>query len=258
MERFLSKEAVENPAWSGTLQHHELDAAWAQRLDEEIQRASFLLVASTFSASTYVAEGVDPERIVVVPLGAEFPSEQPLKIPRAGGVRYLFAGQLTQRKGLSHLVDAFAEAQLPPGSVLQLAGAPVGDAAELCARVPGVELLGLLSPPALDEVYRSADVFVLPSLVEGFGLVGLEAMARGLPTIVSSHTFAEDVIEPGEDGYVFPVGDVATLRRLMEQLGASTDARARMGRAGAEKASRFTWDHYGRRLMHELRARQLI
>ncbi|MGY1631571.1 glycosyltransferase family 4 protein [Geodermatophilus sp. SYSU D01186] len=259
MERHLAAEAERNPEWAATLQHHDLDEDWADRLDEEISLASVLVVASNFAAETYVAAGVDRARMLTVPLGVSLPAEvgDALRDPHHG-LRVLFVGMLTQRKGLSYLVDAFEAADLPEGSRLVLAGRPIGDAAAICARHPRIDLLGQLTKSDLDDVYRKADVFALPSLVEGFGLVGLEAMARGLPTVVSTHTFGADIIRDGIDGYVVPAGEVEPLAAALTELGSSPDLRARMGKAAAARARAFSWDAYGSRMVGVLQDAGLL
>ncbi|MGY1711351.1 glycosyltransferase family 4 protein [Geodermatophilus sp. SYSU D00758] len=259
MERYLAAEAERRPEWVGTLQHHDLEADWADRLDEEIASASVLVVASSFSAGTYVAAGVDPDRILTVPLGVHLP-EGKVQLPRSPGlgVRILFAGMLTQRKGLAQLIEAFQAADLPEGSRLVLAGKPIGDAADVCGRHPRVDVLGPLSKSALDDEYRTADVFVLPSLVEGFGLVGLEAMARGLPTVVTTHTFGDDIIRHGVDGFVVPAGEAEPLAAVLTELGASAELRARVGEAAAVRARDFSWETYGSRMVGALEAAGLV
>ncbi|MGY1736600.1 glycosyltransferase family 4 protein [Geodermatophilus sp. SYSU D00684] len=259
MERYLADEPARNPAWAGTLQHHVLDETWADHLDEELSLASVLLVASSFCASTYIAEGVDPSKIRILPLGVDLPEDVPERPVRPDGpLRVLFAGMLTQRKGLSYLFEAFEAADLPAGSRLVLAGRPIGDAADVCRRYPWVDVLGSLPKGELEAEYRRADVFVLPSLIEGFGLVGIEAMAHGLPVVVSTHTFGEDVVSDGKEGFVVPAGEAAPLARALTELGRSPELRAQMGRAAAERARDFTWDAYGTRLVEVLRSADLL
>jgi glycosyltransferase involved in cell wall biosynthesis len=93
------------------------------------------------------------------------------------------------------------------------------------------------------------DVFVLPSLVEGFPLTALEAMASGIPTIVSENTFGSDVVHDGRNGYVVPIRDVDAIVDRLETLAADDDLRARMGAEARVTAEQFSWDAFGRRLV---------
>jgi glycosyltransferase involved in cell wall biosynthesis len=102
-----------------------------------------------------------------------------------------------------------------------------------------------LPRPRLVSVYRSADVIVLPSLIEGFPSTPLEGMACGLPAIVSTNTFGHDVIEDGVDGWVTPIRDPDAIAEKLRILYEDRDLQRRMGAAAREKAQQFTWSRYG-------------
>jgi len=104
----------------------------------------------------------------------------------------------------------------------------------------------------LPAIYSQADVFVLPSLVEGFPMTGLEAMASGLPAIVSENTFGGDVIDDGENGYVIPIRDAGAIADRLARLAAQPDLRHRMGVAARRRAEYFTWARFGTQLTEEL------
>ena len=92
-----------------------------------------------------------------------------------------------------------------------------------------------------------ADVFVFPSLFEGFALVILEAMAAGLPVITTPNTAGPDLIEDGKEGLIVPAGDANALREAMQSLLHNPERARSMGRAAHEKAKEFTWERYGER-----------
>ena len=100
----------------------------------------------------------------------------------------------------------------------------------------------------LPKVYAGADVYVLPSLFEGFLVTALEAMACGLPVIVSEHTFAHDVIEDGVNGYVIPIRDKEAIAERLRHLHSNPRLREEMGQAARRTAERFTWRRYGERI----------
>ena len=124
------------------------------------------------------------------------------------------------------------------------------------SRLPaGVVCLGQTPREALLREMSEADVFVFPSLFEGFALVILEAMAAGLPVITTPNTAGPDLIEDGKEGLIVPAGDVKALQTAMESLLNDPERAQAMGRAAHEKAKEYTWERYGERweeMLHEL------
>jgi glycosyltransferase involved in cell wall biosynthesis len=123
----------------------------------------------------------------------------------------------------------------------------------------GVVCLGQTPRDALLREMSAADVFVFPSLFEGFALVILEAMAAGLPVITTPNTAGPDLIENGKEGLIVPAGDAKALRAAMDSLRYDPERARVMGRAAHEKAKEFTWEKYGERweaLVRELRCEQ--
>jgi starch synthase len=246
--RILGEEAMLQPDFAGTMQHHNLPPSMQSQLDDEIAIAETILVLSSYQAQTFIEEGVAPERLVLTPLGVdvELFKPPPTRAER-DGLQILFVGQLTQRKGLSYLLDGFRRADIP-GSELILVGRPVGNALDLVRKTPGVRHVAHMPRWLLPAAYAAADVFVLPSLVEGFPLTALEAMACGLPVIVSENTFGRDVVTDEADGYVVPIRDSGAITERLLGLAADPDRRRRMGQAAARRAQDFSWANYGRRI----------
>jgi glycosyltransferase involved in cell wall biosynthesis len=92
------------------------------------------------------------------------------------------------------------------------------------------------------------DVFVFPSLFEGFGLVILEAMSQGLPVIVTPNTGAVGVVENGVDGFLVPVRDVEAICAVLEELVVRPGQLQAMRVAAQKKAAMFSWERYRERL----------
>jgi starch synthase len=119
----------------------------------------------------------------------------------------------------------------------------------------GVVCLGQTPREALLREMSEADVFVFPSLFEGFALVILEAMATGLPVITTSNTAGPDLIEDGKEGLIVPAGDVEALQTAMAFLLNDPERARAMGHAAHEKAKEYTWERYGEKyeaMLHEL------
>jgi glycosyltransferase involved in cell wall biosynthesis len=101
----------------------------------------------------------------------------------------------------------------------------------------------------LPGFYQQMDVFVLPSLIEGFPQTALEAMACGVPVIVSENTFGTDVVIDGHNGYVVPIRDVDAIVDHVRALADDESLRSAMATNARATAERFTWEAFGRRLL---------
>jgi glycosyltransferase involved in cell wall biosynthesis len=241
---FFAAQAESRPGFAAALPAFGNVVAHAAALDREIALADDILVGSTFVRDTFVAQGVDAGKLRVIPYGVDAARFSPRPRPRTGLFRALFVGQLGERKGLSYLLDAY-RAFRKPDTELHLVGDFVKGAevyrpyAELFRRTPNVPHAQL---PAL---FRAADVFVFPSLVEGMPLVVLEAMACGLPTIVTPHGSA-DIVRDGIDGFVVRAGDSAAIAARLEQLYADRELRNSLGENARARAEHWSWQRYAR------------
>ena len=161
-------------------------------------------------------------------------------------VAVLFVGRLIASKGLPTLVDVMEQLQGDPIRLVVVGAGPLeGRLRSASDRLP-IHLVGGLGKQELSIVYASADILVLPSTTEPWGLVVNEAMAAGLPCIVSDAVGCrEDLIDPGETGWVFPSGDVQTLCQLLRTLSADEALRARVGSAARERMRDWSMDTYG-------------
>ena len=221
-----------------------------QRLDQEIATADAVLVGSSYAAQTFVGEGIDPERMRVVPYGVDHATFTPAADEAPPVFQVIFAGQLTQRKGLAYLLRGyrrFARA----GTRLTLVGSIVGSDRALLPFAELFEHVPHQTRPALAARYRSAQVFVLPTLIEGMPLVVLEAMACGLPVIVTANG-PSDIVRDGIDGFIVPERDEEAIAERLEQLYRHPELRHEMGRQAALRARDFSWDAYAERALSVL------
>ena len=138
------------------------------------------------------------------------------------------------------------------GTELTLVGNPVGNPRPLAPDRDDFTHIPHLPRPEIADVYRHADVFVFPSLIEGLGLVVLEAMASGLPVITTPNGPGE-VVRDGVDGFVVPIRDVAAIVDKLEYLRTHPEERRRMGRNARERALSFTWARYQTRVLDLIR-----
>lgn len=171
--------------------------------------------------------GVDPARIRVIPNAPSLPIGD---APVPEGEPYLLAvGDLRAKKNLRRLVEAWS--RLGTGHRLVLAGL-----GELPGLPAAVEAVGYVDDARLDALMRGADVVVHPSLYEGFGLVVLEAMARGVPVAAADATALPET--GGDAAVYFDPRDVASMTAaILEALESRTALAAR----GRQRAALFSW-----------------
>ena len=185
------------------------------------------------------AWGLDPARVRVAPPGVR-PGATPAAPPAGLPERYfLFVGALEPRKAPDVLAAAYAQAR---AAGLGAALVVVGDgrlAAAFTGR-PGVIVRHGLPRAELDALYAGAIAAVVPSWLEGFGFVPLEAAAQGTPSVLSDlPVFAETV---GPHAVYVPAGDVAALAAALGDLAAAPQRAAALGAAARERAAAFTWE----------------
>ena len=245
----LQEEAEREPEWAATL-HGNLDSPQkTARKDAELHQSSLVIVASSFTLRTLdYAEGFRGS-VVVIPYGAPpAASVQPAALPAANGkLRVLFVGSLGQRKGLSYLFRAVRE--LRHAVELTVIGArPLASSPALDRELRDVRWLPSCSHGEVLAEMAAHDVFVFPSLFEGFGLVLLEALAMGLPIIATPHTAAPDLITDGVEGFIVPVRSSAAIVEKLELLRREPGLRREMSELARRRAAEFTWEHYGESL----------
>jgi glycosyltransferase involved in cell wall biosynthesis len=171
--------------------------------------------------------GVAAEAINVLEPGVEIVASAPAKGPRtgAGPLRLLSVGSLIPRKDHATLLDAFSrlarrDIRLDIAGSADLDPDHAREIRVLIARLgleEKVTLHGALPREALDALYRTADLFVLTTLYEGYGMAFVEAMAHGLPVVATGDGAVRDTV-PETAGIVLPVGDVAAVADALARL----------------------------------------
>lgn len=247
---------------------------------ERLRRSVLTRVDRLFPVSRYTGgllerAGVAPERMTVLPNGADpdrfSPGDAPAMRKRLGvaGRRVaLSVCRLVPRKGLDTVLRALPRVAEAVPEVLYLIGGdgPDRPRLEALAREVGVaervRFLGKIPDADLPDHFRASDVFVMPSRldppqVEGFGLVFLEANACGKPVIGACTGGIPDAIAEGETGLLVAPDDAGALADAMIRVLADPDLARRLGEQGrARVLGGFTWDHLADRL-HEAMARDL-
>jgi starch synthase len=250
-ERLLSEEARLQPELANTLQLAELPRGTRRRMEAEIEQADRILLLTSFQRQTFIESGVGEEKLVVIPLGVQIDAFRPVPRKEDRPFRVLFAGQLTQRKGLSYALEGFRKAAIP-GAEFVLVG-PVVGSGRPWRGLSGVRQVGRVPFGALPSQFQQCDVFLLPSLVEGLPQTLLEAMACGLPVVVSENTAGPEVVRDGVQGYVVPIRDPDSIAERLRELFENPERRRTMGAEARRKAEELSGDAYGVRIAEALR-----
>lgn len=187
-------------------------------------------------------------RIVVLPNGVRLPAEPCVRTaPAQRPCRILFVGRFAANKGIADLLGAMAilaAAGRANDFVLHLAGTgPLYEPLRGGNQLPNVIFHGGVDDAALHGLYCESDVFVLPTLFEGMPTVVLEAMARGLPVIVTDVGATRELVDE-QNGLIIPKRSPRQIADALTRFaGLSADARDALGAASLEKVRRrFTWD----------------
>lgn len=217
---------------------------WLMLEEEAYRRANHIFVRSHFVQTSLMRDyGIMAEKISVIGGGVNFTT---LPIVNANTVTaeplVLFIGKEFIRKGGDLLLQAFAIArQEVPAARLRIVTSE-----DIPAHLPlsGVEILpASWNRDTIYSHYSAADLFVLPSRLETWGDVLLEAMAFGLPCIGVESDAMSEIISAGESGLLAPVGDVSALSSALLMLLNNPELRTRMGGAGRQRIeTNFTWE----------------
>lgn len=227
-----------------------------------IERADLVLADSQSTKNDLIELlGVSPDRIEVVYAGVEGrfrPMEGEMALQRVKkryGLDFPFiltVGTLEPRKNFTGLIEAYALMR-DKGRKLVIAGGEGWLYDEIFARVEQLGLEGKVIFPGfvadedLPALYNLAELFVFPSLYEGFGLPPLEAMACGTPVITSDRPSLPEVV--GEAGFMVEATDSQGLAEAMERVLMDEDLRREMGEKGLKQAEKFTWEAAAEKLL---------
>lgn len=242
--RIMQEEIALWPEMRRYLEGVEDPPAKLARKDKELELADHVFVASSLTRNSLTAIGYPTERISVIPYGS--PTNYFNPAPRTDDTfRAIFVGLVGPRKGVHYLLKAWREMALPKAELLLVGTRQFSD--EWFEReTKGLSVRHVASVPhhTLGGFYTSADLFVFPSLIEGFGLVLLEAMSCGLPVLTTPNTAGPDIVAEGRDGFIVPIRDVEALKAKLSWAHGHRAELAAMGVEARRTAERLSWAAY--------------
>ena len=245
---FIEKEARK---WGITVSN-EVAAKWVvNKEDSEFSLADFIFVPSLVSKQSLVRNGINPKKIFVnhygVSLEEFFPEKKNDDI-----FRVIQVGGITLGKGVLTLLEGFNLLNIERSELIFVGGG--FSTSEIKPLINSLKSSNtVFYPPVpqsqLRRYYNQSSVFVLASIEDGFGMVVLQAMACGLPVIVTENVGAKDLIINNVNGFVVPISSPEIIAKRLLELHDNPAKRYRMGLAAkASVISGYTWKDYGFRL----------
>ncbi len=208
----------------------------------ECRLADRIIVNSNWSRRGLLTEGIDSDKIQVVPLAYDSPQEAasfvrqyPAAFDFSRPLRILFLGQINIRKGLTEILGAVSKLGNLPVEFWMVGDVQFPIPTEYKTH-PRVRWIGAVPRGTAAQFYRDADVFLFPTHSDGFGLTQLEAQAWNLPVVASRH--CGDVVQQGVNGYLLDEVSSDTIARAIESILASPATLSDM--AGRSRKTEFT------------------
>jgi glycosyltransferase involved in cell wall biosynthesis len=219
--------------------------AWCERL--LLNHAAEILTVSRSSQQQVRARLRSERPVHIIPPGFDRPPMTTGKPGPASPVHLLYVGAVTRAKGVLDLLQALQRMPLQPDWVMHIVGNTEAEAKTTqrlrqamagLAEPARVTVHGRLDAQALEALYATADAFVLPSYWEGFGIVFLEAMSRGLPVIATTAGAIPELVDHLQTGLLVAPGDVQGLAQALARIVTDAPLRARLGKAALAAAAR--------------------
>jgi glycosyltransferase involved in cell wall biosynthesis len=243
--KLLENEHLKWPEWSKTLLNFGDSQEKLAKKDKELELSDVIIVASSFTAkSLQEYPGILPP-IEIIPYG--FPPVSSNRVYTSihnRRLKLLFVGGLSQRKGIADMFAAIIP--LEKHVVLTVVGLKATEDCEaLNTALTRHTWIPSLSHADILILMREHDVLLLPSLLEGFGLVITEAMSQGTPVITTDRTAGPDIIRNNENGWLIEAGSTQAIKTAIELLLDKPDTLKSAGKEATKAAELRSWKKYG-------------
>lgn len=233
-----------------------------ERCKANLEDTDYVLSPSSYVTNSFLARGFRPEQILknVYPVDLSIFRPAENRRPKDRPLTIINTGSLSLRKGTPYLLEAFraVNAKIPSARLLLTRNIENS----LYQILPKYRDLPIewspgLSKPQLAERLRSADLFVLPSLEEGLVRTACEAMACGLPIIVTPHTGVNDFVRPGVSGEVVPIRDAAATADAILKWADRILTPGWQPKVMADLEP-LSFEYFSREFIHQLAGRELL
>jgi glycosyltransferase involved in cell wall biosynthesis len=221
-----------------------------EREQREYDLADRIVVLSSFARQSFIDQGIPASKISMLSLGVRVDAFKPTpdavaeraaRIRRGDPLNVLFVGTLSYRKGLWDLARVIASVD-PARFRFVLVGKVMAEA-EAMARSfgPHVQVIGKVPQAELPKTYARGDVFVFPTIEDGFAVVLAQAKAAGLPIITTPNGAGHDLVQSDRDGWIVPIRDADAIMARLRWCDANREALARTIASGASEMRSRSW-----------------
>ena len=240
------EESLRWPGWA--ISTFAVPEELSRRQEKEWELATIILVNSEWSRKALIQQGVVAKKIIVVPLAYEPPPfEKRPEFSRRETLKVLWLGTVTLRKGIQYLIEAAKLVKDAPVEFI-IAGPIEISSAALATAPPNMQFLGRITRDKASTIFRQAQVFVLPTLSDGFAITQLEAMGHGLPVIATPN--CGQVVTHGSDGLIIPPADPVALAEAVLNFEKNRADLPAMSERARLKANQFSLKHYHESFSH--------
>jgi glycosyltransferase involved in cell wall biosynthesis len=217
----------------------------------EYQESDFISLPSQYVKRTFLEYGIPENKLIQNPYGVNLTNFYP--VPKEDQIfRVIHCGNLSIRKGVHYLLQAFSELKLPKAE-LWLIGDITKEISPFLKKYSSdsIILKGTFPERELHRILSQGSVFCLASIEEGLAMVQTMAMACGLPVIITTNTGGEDIVRDGVDGFIVPIREVEALKEKMRYFYEHEEARRAMGESALKRVKEgFTWKDYADRMIN--------
>lgn len=256
----------------------EMEGEYRIQGEYQVLKTADCVIAATLAEQSQLQflYHADQERIAIIPPGVDVSHFYPIAADEAKCVigvpeddhMMLFVGRIEPLKGVDTLIRAIAHMRITgvtdqyPHYLAIIGGDPNADAQVMNSEMARLQnlsrelglqdlvvFLGKRAQSSLPYYYSAADVLIMPSHYESFGMVALEAMACGTPVVASQVGGLAFLIQDGVTGYVIPGGDHLALSQRLTQLISQPELRERLGQQAATYARQYSWERISNRMM---------
>lgn len=211
---------------------------------KEMEECDYVTIPSDFVRNSFLEHGFDEDKLIQIPFGVDLNRFRPIE-KKKDIFGAIFVGSVQLRKGVQYLLEAWDSLGLKNAELL-ICGSIHENMKNIVRKYKqdkSIKFLGHVS----SIPYEEADVFIFPSIEEGSALVTYEAMACGLPVLVTYNTGS--IARDGKDGFVIPIRDVGALKEKIRYCCDHPEETRKMGRNARRHVEGYTWARYGDELV---------